>query len=342
MARCIGIDLHRNRFTVCKICGNGQTYHDTVEMDDLSKFVRQLRPDDQIAVEMTTNTRFFIAHFKDIVKRVVIVDAGKFKIISESTKKTDRHDAEQLAYFLSKDMLPELRMKSPENEKLHSLCQTRDKLVKQRTQLKNKINNIFASWGILLKKEEMSSEKALDRVLEYDIDDVVNLELEVLVEQIRSINKSVKKLEQKIDDEGGSREEHKILTSIKGIGSKGASILMSVIGDVNDFADDKKLCAYFGLVPKVSNSNEKEHSGKITKRGSKLGRTTLVQCGLIAKKYSPYLLRFHERVKRSRGGAKANVALARKLLSILYRALKERIVFTDFPNFEYVRLDECA
>jgi transcriptional regulator with GAF, ATPase, and Fis domain len=39
-------------------------------------------------------------------------------------------------------------------------------------------------------------------------------------------------------------------------------------------------------VPRIANSNETEHSGRITKRGSKLGRTTLVQCALIAQRYS--------------------------------------------------------
>jgi transposase len=46
---------------------------------------------------------------------------------------------------------------------------------------------------------------------------------------------------------------------------------------------------YFGIVPRIHNSNETERSGRITKRGSKRGRTALVQCALIAKRYSPYL-----------------------------------------------------
>ncbi|NIP67290.1 transposase, partial [Candidatus Bathyarchaeota archaeon] len=61
------------------------------------------------------------------------------------------------------------------------------------------------------------------------------------------------------------------------------------IGDINDFEDEKKLAAYFGIVPRVSNSNETRRQGRITKQGSKLGRTTLVQCTLIAIRYSDYL-----------------------------------------------------
>lgn len=122
------------------------------------------------------------------------------------------------------------------------------------------------------------------------------------------------------------------MKSIKGIGDIGAGILLSVIGDVNDFANEGKLASYFGIVPRVSNSNETERSGRITKRGSKLGRTTLVQCSLIAKRYSPYLNRYYERIKARRGGGKAIIALARKFLGIVYKTLKNNWVWEDFPN----------
>ncbi len=90
----------------------------------------------------------------------------------------------------------------------------------------------------------------------------------------------------------------------------------------NGTENEGKLAAYLGIVPRVSDSNETEHRGRITKRGSKLARTALVQCVLIAKRYSPYLARYHERMKRKKGGGKANIALARKLLGIVYRTLR--------------------
>jgi transposase len=75
-----------------------------------------------------------------------------------------------------------------------------------------------------------------------------------------------------------------------------------------------------------------KHSGRITKRGTKLGRTTLVQCALIAQRYSPYLKAYYEK-KKSRGTGKAIIALARKFLGIIYRTLKNKWLFEDFPNF---------
>jgi len=146
------------------------------------------------------------------------------------------------------------------------------------------------------------------------------------------LNPSIAKLDETIGKEGQKLEGHKNLTSIKGISGLSAGILLSNIGDIRDFADEGKLAAYFGIVPRVSNSNESEHSGRITKRGSKLCRTTLVQCALIAQRYSPYPKNYYQR-KKSRGTGKAIIALTRKFLEIIYRTLKNQWVFEDFLNF---------
>jgi transposase len=331
--RHIGIDLHRNRFTCCVRLEKGRNYLSDWKLEDLPRFVKKLRPNDAIAVEVTGNTRLFYEAVVPHVARVVAVDPNQFRVISHSVKKTDRNDARNLALYLEKDLLPEVRMKDKTQAQLASLTQTRDTLVKLRTALKNKVNNILSAHGINLAKEALSSEKKLNEVLALQFDAMVQIELEVIVEEIRSLNQKVAKLEKTIADEGSKLEGHQNLTSIKGIGPLSGSILLSVIGDVNDFENEGKLAAYFGIVPRISNSNETERSGRITKRGSKLGRTALVQCALIAQRYSPYLKRYYEKIKARRGTGKAIIALARKLLGIIYRTLKNGWVFADFPNF---------
>ena len=143
----------------------------------------------------------------------------------------------------------------------------------------------------------------------------------------------IKRLDEEIAAEGGKLTGFANLVSIKGIGAKSAALLLAVIGAVEDFADENKLASYFGIVPRVSNSNETVNHGRITKRGSRLGRTTLVQCTLVAVRYSPYLKSYYERLKARRGSGKAVIATARKFLGIIYHTLKNNWVFADFPNF---------
>jgi transposase len=187
--------------------------------------------------------------------------------------------------------------------------------------------------GIKSKKTSFSSVKGLKAALARSWDELTRAELEVIVSQIGSLNEGIKRLDHQLSEYGGRLAGHRNLTSIKGIGDKSAAVLLSVIGDVADFAGEDKLASYFGLVPRVANSNETIHHGRITKRGSKLGRTTLVQCTLVAARYSPYLKNFYDRIKAKKGAGKAIIATARKFLGIIYRTLKYNWVFADFPNF---------
>jgi transposase len=333
MKRYLGVDLHRNCFTVCTLKEDGQSELRKWSIHSLGDFAQGVQATDAVAVEATGNARYFCQALKERGCRLVVVNPQQFQVISRSVKKTDARDAKTLAEFLAKDMLPEVRMKEALPAEIASVLQTRDKLVKLRTVLKNKINNLLAGRGILIRRESLSSDKNLEQVLQAPVSDLERVELEVLVGQIRHLNDSIRRLEAAIKDQGPKLPGYENLKSIKGIGDIGGSTLLSTIGDINDFASEGKLAAYFGIVPRVQNSNETERSGRITKRGSKLGRTALVQCALIAMRYSPYLANYYARIKAARGTGKAIIALARKFLGIIYKTLKNGWVFEDFPKF---------
>jgi transposase len=331
--RYIGVDLHSNSITVCYLTESGKEMLKTYSLEALAEFRKSLRKSDQVAVEATGNTRWFVGQIKQGVGRLVIVNPNQFEVIRKSVKKTDRHDARALAQFLSKDMLPEARLKDERAVQINSLAETRDKLVKLRTTFVNKLHALHRGRGIHSRKSQFLSEKGLRGVLGREWETATRVEIEVIVGQLRSINEGIKRLDGQIAESGAQMKGHANLVSIKGIGPKSASILLSVIGEVNDFESEEKLASYFGIVPRVSNSNETVQHGRITKRGSKLGRTTLVQCVLSAKRYSAYLNQFYERIKAKKGGGKAIIATARKFLGIIYRTLKNNWVFADFPNF---------
>ena len=101
--------------------------------------------------------------------------------------------------------------------------------------------------------------------------EITRIEAEVIVSQIRSLNQSIHRLDEEIERQGARLEGHDSLTSIKGIGARSATILLSVIGKVEDFADENKLASYFGIVPVVKQSNEMERRGGLRNRGRSWG-----------------------------------------------------------------------
>ncbi len=334
---CVGVDLHRNNFTYCVRVNGKETQMGKCAINELAGFAKMPGPATEMAVEATGNTIMFCSLLKAHVGRLVVVNPSQFKVISMSTKKMDKHDAKVLAEFLEKDMLPEVRVKDELQAKISSLTQTREKLVQLRTVLKNKVNNLLAANFVVLNREELSSENGLLKALSFHFDVITDTEMQVIVDQIRSLNKSIEKLDNAIEDHGSKMDGFDNLKSIKGIGSKGAAILLSAIGNIHDFRSSKHLAAYLGIVPRVSNSNDTVCHGRITKNGSKIARSALVQCSLIAKRYNSYLKNFHESVKSRRGGAKTNIALARKFLDIVYRTLKNKWMFEDFTQFKLVK-----
>jgi len=332
--RFIGVDLHTTQITVCYLKAEAEFEIRKYQLCEIDKFISSLQKGDEIAVEATCNTRWFSEQVRAAVRRVVLVNPRQFEVVKNSCKKTDKNDALNLARFLKADLLPEVRAKKEEAEKVQSLVQTRTKLVRLKTSLINKIHGLAVSKGRKLKKTSLASEKGLDKVLLSEWSAIERIELEIIIEQIRSLKVSLKKLDTAIEAESEQLQGYQNLVSISGIGSLSAGILLAVIGEVKDFGTADKLASYFGIVPRVSNSNETVNHGRITKRGNKTGRTTLVQCSLAAIRKSEYLKKYYEQVKARRGHGKAKIALARKYLGIIYNTLTNNWVFADFNNFE--------
>jgi len=336
MGRSIGVDLHKTQFTVCfyqtEQAYTFKTYR--VSRQGLTAFRKQLRTEDELAVESTGNTAFFVREIESCVKRVRIVNPVQFKVIANSVKKTDTIDALTIARFLSRDLIPEVRMRSKEESQRSSLIGTRDKFVKLRTALKNKLHNILNANGVVSKPEMFSSAVGLENVLQVPLETSYRFEVGLLVTEIRHLNEAIKQLDAELKRQGQQLPGHQNLTSIKGISDTGATIFLTTIGNLADFKDEKALASYFGIVPRVYQSNQTCHYGRITKRGNKIARTALVQSTLVAIRYSPYLRAFYEQVKARRGSGKAIIATARKLLGIIYNTLKHHWVFEDFATFK--------
>jgi hypothetical protein len=122
--------MHRNRFTCCIRLENGRTYLRDWALEDLPRFVKKLLASDEVAVEITSNTRLFYEAVAPHIGRIVMVDTNQFRVISQSVKKTGPNDARLLSLYLSKDMLSQVRKKDKQHAHLASLTLTRDTLVK--------------------------------------------------------------------------------------------------------------------------------------------------------------------------------------------------------------------
>ena len=334
----IGIDLHPNNIVICKMEADQQitsraTY--PVSPEGIAEFKKTLTPEDEIAVEATTNSTWFCHQVREHVARVVVVNTRAFKLITKSMKKTDKNDAKLLAYCLLKDMLPACRDKTQDQEDLKALTMARDQHVRARTTCINKITDLHVRNAIAV-EGSLKSKKNLEMLDLSSVNKSHQIILDSMRKEIIHLNGLIRDLDNAIEDLADKQKGFDGLTSISGVGPNTAAVVLSTVGDIKDFPNKKTLSSYIGLVPGIMQSGSTIRYGRITKRGCLLTRKALVQCVFQVIKSSPEFAEFYYQLKRRRGSGRAIIATARKLLEEMYDVLKTGKVYTNFAKKEYI------
>jgi transposase len=325
----IGVDLHKTQFTVYARNGEGMYGKYTTTAEGYARFIEQLdRWRDEghqvrLAVESTGNTRFFKRQLSQAGYPVTVINSLKFKVITESVKKTDRHDAATIAEFLEKDMLPEAWLCGEKSEELRRLLKVRQSLVRTMVAVKNQIHGLLVSVGMEDRAASLQSSRGRQEIL-----DALNrahngLVVHTLMETIELLEGQVKKIEKELAALVAEDETVKLLRSIPGCGLITASTIRAYTDEIRRFRTYKQYAAYAGLAPWVQCSNETEHYGSITKRGPEPLRTAFVQLvvGMVRlnKKTLRYrLMQRYRELQLDKGSGKAIIATARKLSKVVW------------------------
>jgi hypothetical protein len=111
------------------------------------------------------------------------------------------------------------------------------------------------------------------------------------------------------------------LIQLPGMGLITAMTVLSAIGDISRFPSAKHLVGYSGLGAKVHASGQTHWSGGITKQGRVELRAALIEAAWAAVRHSPHWRQHYERLAQRIGEGKAIVAIARKLLVVIWHVL---------------------
>lgn len=106
----IGIDLHKKTIVLCVLNQDrkvvGRRTFACCRTDDIVEFFRDLRPF-QAVVEATASYEWLVTLIEPLAEKFLLAHPGKLRVIAESDKKTDRHDAFVLAEYLALGKIPE-------------------------------------------------------------------------------------------------------------------------------------------------------------------------------------------------------------------------------------------
>ncbi|HVH89191.1 MAG TPA: transposase, partial [Terriglobales bacterium] len=127
----------------------------------------------------------------------------------------------------------------------------RDRLVKMRTMLKNQLHGLLRSYGLRVSKQGLNSAKQRLQVAQLQLPRLADVQRRVLLGEIQSWDVPFSNWSGISNQPPRKLPGYANLTSLRGIGTLSAAILLSAIGRVQDFSEPGKLAAYFGMVPSV-------------------------------------------------------------------------------------------
>jgi transposase len=328
----IGVDLHKKSITVCVVDQNRNVLaRKTIlckETHEIVDFCRKFRPF-KVVVEATTSYPWFVELVEPLAQRVVLGNPKKLRVIAESTKKTDRLDAQVLAEFLALDMIPESYQPTPRQREHRALVRHRQYLQGRITSVRSKIRHILSNYNAD-RKDLFSANCGLAYFKEVHLSNADRFVIKQLwalwqefVAQRLALTKKIKAFVAKAPQR--EAEDRAILKSAPGVGFVTAEAVLSELGDVSRFRNSKAVAAYAGLVPAVRQSGGKRSKDmRITKEGSGLLRWALVEAAWRLVGTSPKWSAMFARLKQRKGSKRAIVAVARKLLCVLYAMLRTR------------------
>jgi transposase len=321
----LGVDLHHKRTYVVLMDSQGAIC-DQRRMTNaaMTDYVAQLPTNTFAVLEATGNWSYMYDVLAAKLDKVVLAHPKRVRAIAAARIKTDRIDATILAHLARADLLPTAYAPPVEIRELREVVRHRAKLVRERTRHKNRIHRVLAQYNIHAPCSDLFGKQG--RVFLIEVRDRLSTTSQLLLEDylylIGILNERITALNQLIRAWAKNDPRAALLMSMPGIGEYSAAIILAEIGDVHRFPGPKQLCSFAGLVPSTRSSDMRVHQGRITKEGSPWLRWIMINAAQRAPSASPQLRQFFERTARRHSRKTARVALARKMLCIVFYLLR--------------------
>lgn len=325
----IGIDLHSNCFTACIMDDAGARRMLTFDIADMAEFYKHLDHETYVLVEASTNTFRFVERLRPHVREVYVANPYKLKLISITSKKTDRVDARKLATFLKmqvtsgENLIEPVYIPDDRIQELRSLFSTYRMLRKHITATKNRIHALLKQDLKPFTKQYIFGKRSRSIIRNMDMQPQMQFQINLLFDQLENTEESLSTLQDQILTAAARyRKEIDLLTSMKGISVFTAIAIISDIATVKRFPSSKHFASYLRSAPKVDSSNTSTRIGSTSKEGRRLSVTLLTQSLNHFRDANPKLRNWYDSKLGHKSRGKIRMALCRKVFTEIYQMLK--------------------
>lgn len=318
-----GIDLHAKSSEVAVVDEKGALV-ETARIPTTESGLRRWfggREPMRICIEAGGLSAWAERILRDLGHEVVVANPARVRLIAESTLKNDKVDAETLARLVRMDvkLLQPIRHRSETTQRLRAMLRARRTLVNARTACLNTTRGVLRSFGY---RTPAHSARRLAQALDAgrfrgDLAAVAA----PLVAMAIDLDAKIGALDDEVITVGKGYPEVARLQTVPGVGPLVALAFVLCLESPGRFPKSRDVAAFIGLRPRMRESGERSHFGRITRHGDEEMRRLLVQAAhacLRTRKDSD-LKGWAQRLAARVGTKKAIVALARKLAVVMHR-----------------------
>jgi transposase len=323
----IGMDLGDRWTHVSVLDAAGQVVEESRVATQPAALRRWLaaRAPSRVVLEVGTHSPWVSRLVEEAGHEAVVANARKLRLIYANESKSDRVDAEALARVgrLDANLLHPIQHRSAESQADRVLLRSREALVRTRTALVNHVRGSVKAMGQRL---PACTTPAFARRAGPALPPELQEALAPVLAVIGELSGRIRAYDQAITKRAAQHyPQTERLRQVTGVGALTALAFVLCIEDPRRFPRSRMVGAYLGMIPRRSQSGERDPQLRITKAGDEGMRRLLVgSAHYILGPFGPDsdLRRFGLRLAERGGPAakkRAIVAVARKLAVLLHR-----------------------
>jgi len=324
----LGIDVHKKHYSVTAICNGQVVKKDTIPAvpKRLVTYFQKYFPGAQIESAYEAGFSGFHLHrfLEENGSKNHVIHAAGMEIAVGDKVKTDKRDSLKLAIQLSVGRLQGNFVPSKKREDFRTITRLRESFLKHRIRFGCQIKAVLYQHGMIpFDNTQTVSSKWIKSILKMDMSSDIQYTVEQYASLWLHMTAKIKEIDSQLKIQAKQDSHLEIIyQSAPGVGALSARILANELGDMSHFSNENKLFSYIGLTPSEYSSGEHTRQGHITRQGKAILRKVLVQSAWVAIRHDYALFQIYQRISKVRGGKKAIVAIARRLIGRIRSCFK--------------------
>ena len=325
-----GLDLSRKRLDWQALRADGTLVGAGAvppDPDGLALLVERLGDGEVLAVVESMNGARFVHDRLELAGwEVRLADPLRARALAPLACKTDRIDAWVLAELARRDLVPEVWLPSPGVRQERERARFRLHLVKQRTMLKNRIQQTLIAHGHPRPSVGLYTQRGRALLARLELPEPWRATVDASLALIDALDEQIAGIERELRRLGADHRYVPLLRTVPGIAWVLAYTIAAEIGDIGRFSTPTKLVGYTGLCPRVYQSGERDSRGPLAKNGPAHLRWALIEAAHNAARH-PVYRQLAARHAHGRGSAIAALTIARKLTEAIWWMLSRNQPF---------------